>query len=110
MTTKAQLVKLNVQVEGSLIPWICFHIPKHSMYAVYAYIGVVFGGSMYRHIWQSHGVSGILMAANKVKVPVPPYNLAVAVQEEQSPYSVRGSPRNQYPRISTFNNACSLIV
>ena len=25
---------------------------------VYAYIGVVFGGSTDRHTWQSHGVSG----------------------------------------------------
>ena len=30
--------------------------PRHSMYAIYAYIGVVPEGSMGRHIWQSHAV------------------------------------------------------
>ena len=31
--------------------------------AIYAYIGVVPGGSMGRHIWQSHGVCGFYILA-----------------------------------------------
>ena len=31
---------------------------NYSMYAMFAYVGVVPGGSMGRHIFQSHGVFG----------------------------------------------------
>ena len=34
-------------------------LPRRSMYAVFAYVGVVPGGSMGRHIFQSHGLYGL---------------------------------------------------
>ena len=36
-----------------LLRWSMTNNPKHSMYVIYAYIGVVERGSMGRHIWQS---------------------------------------------------------
>ena len=49
-----------------VLDYICIYIPRHSMYAIYADQLGWFWGSMGRHIWQSHGVSGIYIYISTV--------------------------------------------
>ena len=42
-------------------------VPKHSMYAIYICLHWDGFGGECRHIWQSHGVSGVLLGFRKAR-------------------------------------------